>query len=598
MAIPAELRTRRQWVVWRLKARAGSSKPTKVPYRPDSPNLKASSTDPQTWGTYEEAQVVVSEGKADGVGFVFTDDDPYCGIDFDGVVNGTKEIEPEAFERIKSLGTYAEYSPSGKGAHVIGRAELKDGGKKSAHGEIYDRGRFFCMTGERIKGTKAKITEIDPEPVVRAIRNGKVETKESLGPPSRHDALVSLAAQLVAAGATREFIEQSLWARAREIKLPKREHDEVGRIIDWALQQQGEAVRIAKRAVTLKVNRKAKILDQMDALGESRDRLDDDLTGEDHLAEPDEVVQYAVDDLFPVESNVLLMAERKTGKTALGLTLMKALADHEPFLGQFAVQPPDDERRVLYLNYELTQGMFKRWVRRVNLTHPERTAWRSLRGVSLPFWLPGVRDELVDYCIRMKVWCLIIDPQAMASRGLVTDENDNMQLAEFHHAIDEVKRLAGIDCSFVIHHIGKSSKTSGRGASRAEDWPDVLWYLTKKDDGRRAFRAEGRDVDVGTLVLPFDKETGLYRWEGEYDSEAQARKRTAEKPDARQIVFAAIPNHGERGKTKTAIEIALRGKKVGTESVRTILEKFVEDGLVDAEPVEKGKAKWRYSKAQ
>jgi NADP-dependent 3-hydroxy acid dehydrogenase YdfG len=41
-AIPAELRKRRQWVIWREEQRDG--KRTKVPYRPANPSVKASST--------------------------------------------------------------------------------------------------------------------------------------------------------------------------------------------------------------------------------------------------------------------------------------------------------------------------------------------------------------------------------------------------------------------------------------------------------------------------------------------------------------------------------------------------------------------------
>jgi primase-polymerase (primpol)-like protein len=52
-AIPAELRAL-PWVLWRAEPRAGD-KPAKVPYRIAEPSRRASSTDPATWGSFEDA---------------------------------------------------------------------------------------------------------------------------------------------------------------------------------------------------------------------------------------------------------------------------------------------------------------------------------------------------------------------------------------------------------------------------------------------------------------------------------------------------------------------------------------------------------------
>lgn len=70
--IPVELRSRRQWVLWRLEVRDG--KPTKIPYRASAPTMWASSTDPATWDGFEQA--TAASHTADGIGFVFSDDDP------------------------------------------------------------------------------------------------------------------------------------------------------------------------------------------------------------------------------------------------------------------------------------------------------------------------------------------------------------------------------------------------------------------------------------------------------------------------------------------------------------------------------------------
>lgn len=51
-SIPAELRDRAQWVIWRSEERDG--KRTKVPYRADGAG-RASTTDPATWTTFLDA---------------------------------------------------------------------------------------------------------------------------------------------------------------------------------------------------------------------------------------------------------------------------------------------------------------------------------------------------------------------------------------------------------------------------------------------------------------------------------------------------------------------------------------------------------------
>jgi len=150
--IPQELRELEQWVVWRYVDRSGMK--TKPPYYPNFPNRPANVSDPTTWGSFDCATAVVKEGKADGIGFVFTEQDEFFGIDIDSEEKVSQEHIEERQKLLKQLlastDTYAEVSPSGKGLHLIGRGKLPEkGGKKStsAQIEIYDNKRFFTMTG-------------------------------------------------------------------------------------------------------------------------------------------------------------------------------------------------------------------------------------------------------------------------------------------------------------------------------------------------------------------------------------------------------------------------------------------------------------------
>lgn len=141
--IPEELRRRPQWVAWKLEKRDG--KPTKVPHIAAGVG-KASSTDSETWRTFEEAVQALKTGRYDGLGFVFSSGDPYAGIDLDKCRNPeTGELEEWAAKVVEDLGGYAEVSPSGKGVHIIIRGKAPN--KKRGKIEAYSSERYFTMTG-------------------------------------------------------------------------------------------------------------------------------------------------------------------------------------------------------------------------------------------------------------------------------------------------------------------------------------------------------------------------------------------------------------------------------------------------------------------
>jgi primase-polymerase (primpol)-like protein len=149
-AIPADLRARRQWVGWRRECRDG--KATKVPYRATDPRVRASTTDARTWGSFDQAVAAVDRGKAEGIGFVFADSDPFCGIDLDGCRGEEGELSADAAAIVEELDSYTELSPSGRGVHVIVRARLEGARCRRGPVEMYDRGRYFTMTGARLAG--------------------------------------------------------------------------------------------------------------------------------------------------------------------------------------------------------------------------------------------------------------------------------------------------------------------------------------------------------------------------------------------------------------------------------------------------------------
>ena len=160
-SIPAELQALPQWVAWKLVQKPGKPKPDKLPFDPKT-GKSASTTDPKTWSDFETASRA-ADGRYNGVGFVFTPDDPYCGIDLDGCIDETGVLSAEAASIIRELDSYTEYSQSGRGVHISVKATVPPGGNRKGAVEIYDRGRYFCMTGNRMDGTNPTVNERQKE---------------------------------------------------------------------------------------------------------------------------------------------------------------------------------------------------------------------------------------------------------------------------------------------------------------------------------------------------------------------------------------------------------------------------------------------------
>jgi hypothetical protein len=149
--VPQELKDLDQWVGWRWK-RIGE-RWTKVPY-----DLKmgkaAASDDPTTWAPYSQ-----TEGHP-YIGFVFSEDDPYCGIDLDECVNPvTGEFRKLARQVIDRMDSYSEVSPSASGVKIFIRGVVPGLRRKNPKKriEIYDKRRFFAVTGHHLPATPKTI---------------------------------------------------------------------------------------------------------------------------------------------------------------------------------------------------------------------------------------------------------------------------------------------------------------------------------------------------------------------------------------------------------------------------------------------------------
>jgi putative DNA primase/helicase len=160
LKIPQEIKQTRRWICYKIENRDG--KQTKVPYCAINGGY-AKSNDPSTWTIFRVAISGCIKFHFDGIGFMLGEDKntgvKYFGIDLDNHEdeNGKKPMNQDDFfdfssEFINSLQSYTEYSHSGEGIHIICKGTLPDGARRKAGVgvEMYDKGRFFTMSGKVI----------------------------------------------------------------------------------------------------------------------------------------------------------------------------------------------------------------------------------------------------------------------------------------------------------------------------------------------------------------------------------------------------------------------------------------------------------------
>jgi hypothetical protein len=116
--------------------------------------IKADPTNPDNWATFEEALAAYRRGDVDGIGFVFSEYDPFSVIDQDDVIDAaTGETSARASEIVANFPTFWEVSTRGTGLHGICIADKPGSRCRRGNVEIYDGlsgARFMVITGHTI----------------------------------------------------------------------------------------------------------------------------------------------------------------------------------------------------------------------------------------------------------------------------------------------------------------------------------------------------------------------------------------------------------------------------------------------------------------
>lgn len=160
-AVPVVHRAHDRWLLWGYDAQG--KKPASSVARP---GVGVNPNDPQHWRTFEEACAAVDRDVIQGIGFALGlngDGTCFSGIDLDDVRDpSTGAIEAWARDVISRFQSYTEVSPSGTGIKIFITGQLaverpKQG--KVYKVEVYDRNRYFTVTGQHLPGTPTTVED-------------------------------------------------------------------------------------------------------------------------------------------------------------------------------------------------------------------------------------------------------------------------------------------------------------------------------------------------------------------------------------------------------------------------------------------------------
>lgn len=236
---------------------------------------------------------------------------------------------------------------------------------------------------------------------------------------------------------------------------------------------------------------------------------------------------FVIDEFLPVQTNMVIAAIYKGGKTTMNFNLQRSLVDGEPFLGRFETTPV---QRVAVVDVEMDPRNLQYELRLQGIRNTDRIQYHCLRGQAAGFNLTA--ENLMDYWVRQLtgVDVLIVDCLKPILIGAGLNENDEAEVF-LSRGLSVLAQRAGIGNVVVFQHTDHGGERA-RGDSGIQGWPDVNATLVLETPGDphspRYFRALGRlGVTVSEARLTKDERNRLYLGEGSREEVRRQRKENA-----------------------------------------------------------------------
>ena len=522
------LADRPQWAVYREIEKDGRI--TRPPFQARNPERHADINKPSTWSDYATAVEAVKAGKADGLTFMITKDDPYGVLDLDDCRDPTTgAVAAWAQTIINQAKSYTEISPSGEGCHVWGKTSngadkenrqfhlVIDG--KSVAAEVYYHTKPLTVTGREIGNVK-KLAYVDrtfhrttiwgerarvETATLKRVDNGysgsgasrSVEEFDRIirvGPDdgaNRSDEFHASVGHLIGCGRTQEqicelfehFPDGVASRYISEDRLAKEVARSFRKFNKQAVALQIEAWKGLKKKCT-RATRKAKKVPAKPA---------QELDVEGEVAGPalyahgsvgtGPLKPWLVKGLIPKVGHGLLAGQWGVGKTFVALDLALAVGTGQPFLG-YQVKRQSGALLFAYEGAGEVQLQINEAVRHKCGGMP-RAPFRWYTDTDAPFLLqPEALETLIAMCRRaddelqrdcgLPLGLILFDTLA-ASAGYKAGGGENDSAAA-QIVMTVLRRLAqeiGAFC-LAVDHFGKSPEGGTRGSSGKEASADLV----------------------------------------------------------------------------------------------------------------------------
>lgn len=587
--IPEELRALPQWVVHKGK----------IPHNP-STGRRASVTDPTTWGTFEAACVAVGNDFA-GLGFVFTPEDSFVGVDFDHCLNNG-ELDPWVASQLDLLNSYTEVSPSGTGLHVFCKGTLLRS-TKTSKAELYDRNRYFTVTGNsygvprpiRAPGASllhlsAELSKPNDSPTAEALVTSRMpvplsdaellEKAQTAQNGMRFAAL--WAGDMTEYAGDHSRADMALcnllayWTNG-DIERMDRIFRQSGLMRDkWDRRQTGSTYG------RLQLEKAVKEM----TVGYDPDKYRTEQAKKDFATVPSPAglsiinaadlatkylppVRFLVDDFLP-QGLALLSAPPKYGKSWFVLDLCLSVAKGIPFLGR-----KTNRCDCLYLALEDSENRLKS--RMIKLLDGAPAPDNFFFGISAPDLANGLTDQLDLFLTQHpNTGMIVIDTlqkiRGPSSRSEGAYKYDYREMGQIKSFADRHGILV-----LLVHHLRKMADDSDphnrisgtNGIMGAADTSMVL-ARAKREDSETTLSITGRDVNGEELILNFNKDQCKWEVAGtpEEISRRNYERKYSENPLVKVIKTLVTQGGGEwRGRMKALNE----------ESYNILGDKLLED---------------------
>lgn len=504
-------------MLWRYEKRSSAEKPTKVPYQ--SNGAPANHAQPLTWATFDDAVAAYRSGGYSGIGFVFTQSDPYVGGDLDNCFTPDGTLKSWAVDIVtmaQEAECYIERTPSGNGLHIIGMGKLPGRGRKvtglgedrTGAIELYDQLRYFTVTGDQ--------TDIgDADGDVSALLQWVWRQYQLTDDASAHvepgaeiaDSEADQIARVILERASADF--RSLWVDLYDVKQHGTDRSSVrmGFLNKLAMKLKGDGRQLSVALVRAVALRSPFIKSEMSAnRGKKWPRLANaecaeairwanDKLGEapaEYRVTPEGLLlnyadlklqagslSWVVKHILPANSVGVMFGASGTFKSFIALAGSMHVAHGLRWLNQRTVHGP-----VIYLAAEGGIGAVRRveaWHKAYSLDPAKGQFLFCIRPLALLTQARMLREAIEALGVQPVL--IVVDTMSQTFTG---EENSSSEVAEFLRAVRIELAQAFGACVLIIHHSGHSASERPRGSSAIRANSDFLLGVYRDEDAMLA----------------------------------------------------------------------------------------------------------------